>query len=243
MYQMYIEKVLFPVTPGKLQMNINGTNKTLTLINEGEVNLIKSPGLTDLSTEVLLPTLTEYPFAAYPDGFHNPEYYLEKLEKWKQKKKPVTFKLLRTSPNGKKLLWDTNISVTIEDYQIVEDAEEQGPDVVVKIEMLEYREWGAKKLVIKKSKKNKSKKKKKKTATKKKTRKKKDPAKNYTVKKGDCMWAIARKQLGNGNRWKEIYKLNKSTMESWAKKYGHKSAIEGGMCWIFPGEKLKLPKK
>lgn len=241
MYQMYIEKVLFPVTPGKLQMNINGTNKTLTLVNEGEVNLIKSPGLTDLSTEVLLPTLTEYPFAAYPDGFHNPNYYLEKLEEWKQKKKPVTFKLLRTSPNGKNLLWDTNISVTIEDYQILEDAEEQGLDVVVKIEMLEYREWGAKKLVIKKSKKKKSKKKK--TAKKKKTRKKKDPAKTYTVKKGDCMWVIARKQLGNGNRWKEIYKLNKSTMNSWARKYGHKSAIEGTGCWIFPGEKLKLPKK
>lgn len=248
MYQMYIEKVLFPVTPGKLTVKINGMNKTLTLVNEGEVNLIKSPGLTDISTEVLLPTLTHYPFATYLDtdddgegNFHRANYYLEKLEKWKQKKKPVTFKLLRTSPNGKKLLWDTNISVTIEDYQIVEDAEEQGLDVVVKIEMREYREWGAKKLVIKKSKKKKSKKKK--TATKKKTRKTKDPAKSYTVKKGDCMWAIARKQLGNGNRWKEIYNLNKSTIESWAKKYGHKSAIEGTGCWIFPGEKLKLPKK
>ena len=240
MYQMYIGKTLFPVTPGKLTMKINGMNKTLTLINEGEVNLIKSPGLTDISTEVLLPTLTEYPFAAYPDGFHKPKHYLEKLEKWKQKKKPITFKLLRTSPNGKKLLWDTNIPVTIENYEIVEDAEEQGLDVIVKIEMLEYREWGAKKLVIKKSKKKNGKKK---TATKKKTRKTKDPAASYTVKKGDCMWAIARKQLGNGNRWKEIYNLNKSTIESWAKKYGHKSAIEGTGCWIFPGEKLKLPKK
>ena len=241
MYQMYIEKVLFPVTPGKLTMKVNGMNKTVTLINEGEVNLIKSPGLTDLSTEVLLPTLTEYPFAAYPNGFQDPEYYLEKLEKWKQKGKPVTFKLLRTSPNGKELLWDTNIPVTVEDYQIVEDADEQGLDVVVKIEMLEHRDWGAKKLVIKKSKKKKSKKKK--TATKKKTRKTKSPAKSYTVKKGDCMWAISKKQLGEGGRWKEIYRLNKSTIESWAKKYGHKSAIEGTGCWIFPGEKLKLPKK
>ena len=247
MYQMYIEKVLFPVTPGKLTVKINGMNKTLTLINEGEVNLIKSPGLTDISTEVLLPTLTNYPFANYPDGFHKPKYDLDKLEAWKQKKKAITFKMLRTSPNGKKLLWDTNIPVTIQDYEIVEDAEEQGLDVVVKISMLEYKEWGAKKLVIKKSKKKKNKTKssgkKKKTAIKKKTRKTKDPAKSYTVKKGDCMWAIARKQLGNGNRWKEIYNLNKSTIESWAKKYGHKSAIEGTGCWIFPGEKLKLPKK
>ena len=80
MYQMYIDKVLFPVTPGKLQVNINGTNKTITLINEGEVNLIKSPGLTDISTEVLLPTLTEYPFAVYTNGFQKPNWYLEQLE-------------------------------------------------------------------------------------------------------------------------------------------------------------------
>lgn len=237
---MYIEKVLFPVTPSKLEVKINGNNETITLINEGEVNLIKTSGLTDISVEPLLPAITIYPFANYPNGFHDPNYYLKKLEKWKQKKKPVTFKLLRTSPNGKKLLWDTNIPVTIEDYQIVEDADDQGLDVVVKISMLEYREWGAKKLVIKKSKKKNSKKK---TATTKKTRKTKDAAKSYTVKKGDSMWAIARKQLGDGGRWKEIYKLNKSTVESQAKKHGHKSAIEGTTCWIFPGEKLKLPKK
>ena len=138
-------------------------------------------------------------------------------------------------------MWDTNIPVTIEDYQIVEDAEDQGMDVVVKIDMLEYREWGAKKLVVKKSNK-KSSSKKKKTATKKKKRKTKDIAKSYTVKSGDCMWNIAKEQLGNGSKWKKIYNLNKSTIESWAKKYGHKSAIEGTNCWIFPGEKLKLPK-
>lgn len=241
MYQMYIEKVLFPVTPGKLQMNINGTNKTLTLVNEGEVNLIKTSGLTDLSTEVLLPALTDYPFATYINGFQNPSYYLEQLEEWKQQKNPVTFKMLRTSPDGKTLLWDTNISVTIEEYQIIEDAENQGMDVVVKISMKEYREWGAKKLVVKKTSK-KTASKKKKTAKKKKTRKTKTTEKTYTVQKGDCMWNIAKKKLGDGSKWKKIYNLNKSTVESWAKKYGHKSAIEGTVCWIFPGEKLKLPK-
>ena len=80
MYYMYIDKILFPVTPGKLQVNINGSNKTLTLINEGEVNLIKSPALTDISVEVLLPTLTQYPFAVYSETFRTPDWYLERLE-------------------------------------------------------------------------------------------------------------------------------------------------------------------
>ncbi|MCM1234103.1 MAG: LysM peptidoglycan-binding domain-containing protein [Ruminococcus flavefaciens] len=240
MYRMYIEKTLFPVTPGKLQMNINGTNKTLTLINEGEVNLAKAAGLTDISTEVLLPALTEYPFAVYPDGFQKPDYYLEKLEKWKQKKKPVTFKMLRMSPDGKKLLWDTSIPVTIEDYQITEDAAEQGFDVAVKISMKEYREWGAKKLLIKKSKKSTKAKSLKTAAVKKKTRKAKEPAKTYTVKKGDCLMMIARKQLNDASKWKSIYSLNKNTIEAAAKKHGRKSSSNG--YWIYQGTKLKLPK-
>lgn len=238
MYQMYIDTVLFPVTPGKLQLNINGTNKTITLINEGEVNLIKSPGLTDISTEVLLPTLTKYPFAVYPDDhFQKPNWYLIQLETWKQSKKPVSFKMLRTSPDGKELLWDTNIPITIEDYKIVEDADSQGVDVVVSISMKEYRNWGAKKLVIKKSKKNKSKKKK--AAKKKKTRKTKSPAKSYVVKKGDCLMNIARKQLGYASKWKSIYNLNKKTIETAARKHGRKSSSNGH--WIYAGTKLKLP--
>lgn len=236
---MYIDKVLFPVTPGKLQVNINGTNKTLTLINEGEVNLIKSPGLTDISTEVLLPTLTEYPFAVYQNGFQKPDWYLEQLEKWKQSKKPVHFKMLRTSPDGTELLWDTNIPITIEDYKIVEDADSQGFDVAVSISMKEYRNWGAKKLVIKKSKKKKNKSKKKKAVTKKKTRTVKDPAKSYVVKNGDCLINIAKKQLGDGDKWKSIYSLNKKTIETAARKHGRKSSSNGH--WIYPGTKLKLP--
>ena len=201
--------------------------------------MIKSPGLTDISTEVLLPTLMEYPFAVYTDGFQKPDYYLEKLEKWKQSKKPVSFKMLRTSPDGKELLWDTNMSVTIEDYKIEEDADSQGFDVMVNISMKQYRDWGAKKLVIKKSKKKKSKSKKKKAVKKKKTRKTKTPAKSYTVKKGDILMGIARKQLGNATKWKSIYNLNKKTIEAAAKKHGRKSSSNGH--WIYPGTELKLP--
>ncbi len=230
MYYMYIDKILFPVTPGKLQVNINGSNKTLTLINEGEVNLIKSPALTDISVEVLLPTLTQYPFAVYSETFRTPDWYLERLEEWKQKKDPVPFKILRNFPGEDRALWDTNILVTIEDYKIVEDADSQGLDVTVNISMKEYRDWGAKKLVRNKFGKK---------ALVDKIRRVKPPAKSYVVKKGDSLYTIAKKQLGNSSRWKEIYKQNKQTIELQAKKHGK----PGNGQWIFPGEKLKLPKK
>lgn len=42
---------------------------------------------------------------------------------------------------------------------------------------------------------------------------KKKPAgkeKHYVVKKGDCLWDIAEKQLGDGMRWSAIYEANKA---------------------------------
>ena len=37
-------------------------------------------------------------------------------------------------------------------------------------------------------------------------------AKTYTVAPGDTLWAIAKKQLGAGNRWPEIYEKNRATI-------------------------------
>ena len=235
-YFMYIDKVCFPVTPGKITYKWGNNNKTITLIDEGEVNLIKPPGLVDIEIDKLLLPNQNYPFANYENGgFQNAEYFLEKLEAWKKKKKPIQFKISRTTPDGRSLLWDTNYDVTIEDCQPIEDAEDSGLDVVVKLSMKQYRNWGAKKLVIKK--KNG---KKKKSAKKKKTRKTKSTAKSYTVKSGDTLMKIARKQLGNGSKYKSIYTLNKKNIEAAAKKHGRKSSSNGH--WIYPGTKLKLPK-
>ncbi|MEE0100843.1 MAG: LysM peptidoglycan-binding domain-containing protein [Acutalibacteraceae bacterium] len=46
----------------------------------------------------------------------------------------------------------------------------------------------------------------------------------YTVKSGDSLWAIAAKQLGNGNRYKEIKSLNGLSSDT-----------------IYAGQVLKLP--
>ncbi len=240
MYQMYITDsegpVLFPVTPSKISMKINNQNKTITLINEGEVNLIKKPGLTDIAIdELLIPAFQKYPFAVYDNNIQHADYYLNKLERWKNAKTPVQFKLIRTTPSHSVLLWDTNMDVTIESYEIIEDVEKYGFDVAVKLNMKQYVFFGVKKLEIKK---NSSKKKK--TAAKKKSRKTKTSAKVYIVKSGDCLIRIARKELNNESKWKSIYNLNKKTIEDAARKHGRKSSSNGW--WIYPGTKLKLPK-
>ena len=56
-YHFYMGKTLCPVAPSKLQLKIKGQNETLTLINEGEINILKKPGLTEISFDLLLPNV------------------------------------------------------------------------------------------------------------------------------------------------------------------------------------------
>lgn len=61
MYKFYFDKDILPVTPGAITTTFKNQNKTITLINEGEVNLIKQAGLTEYSFKFMLPWCN-YPF-------------------------------------------------------------------------------------------------------------------------------------------------------------------------------------
>ena len=61
MYKFYFNKDILPVTPGSITTTYKNQNKTITLINEGEVNLPKAPGLTEYSFKFMLPWCN-YPF-------------------------------------------------------------------------------------------------------------------------------------------------------------------------------------
>src|SRR5690625_3092165 len=98
MYNFFIDGVQLPVAPEKLSTRINNKNETITLMNEGEVNILKMPGLTDFEFEVLLPN-SQYPFSVYPDGFQPAAHYLEKLEQLKISQGPFQFIVNRMKPN------------------------------------------------------------------------------------------------------------------------------------------------
>ena len=57
---------------------------------------------------------------------------------------------------------------------------------------------------------------------------KSEQTKTYTVKKGDCLWNIAKAQLGSGARWKEIYNLNKKVIGS------NPNLIYAGQVYVLP---------
>ena len=69
-YTCYLDGTEMP-TPSKLTVKIKGKNKTLILLNEGEINFLRQPGLTDLVVPFVFPMLT---------GDHTPDFYLGILE-------------------------------------------------------------------------------------------------------------------------------------------------------------------
>lgn len=204
MYNFFIDGVQLPVAPPEMNTRINNQNETIVLMNDGEVNILKKPGLTDIEFKVLLPNV-QYPFAVYADGFQPATYYLGKLEQLKIGQEPFQFIMNRMLPSGK-LLFDTNMTVSLEDYEIQESAE-NGFDIVVAINLKQSVPYGTKRLKMETSTTNGS-------PTQKATVEKQRPAtskkipKSVTVKSGDTLWAIAKRELGDGSKYTELATIN-----------------------------------
>lgn len=202
-YCFYMDGVLLPVTPSSLSVKIKDNNKTVTLINGEEINLLKSPKLTEINFEALLPNI-KYPFAVYPNDFFGTAYYLEYLEKLKLEKRPFSFVVTRELPSGIPLDNSTYL-VSLEEYEIKEDAE-NGFDSIVSVHLKQYRPYetglvnvsvtaadGSKAVLSAKEQER--------PVT-------KEIPKTYTAVEGDCLWNICRKVLGDGTKCWEVAKQN-----------------------------------
>ena len=224
-YYFFFNTILLPVTPESLTIKVKNQNKTLTLINEKEINILKLPKLSDVEFDVLLPQ-SSYPFANAL--VQPPEYYLSYFEKLKTDRTHFQFIVSRTLPNGK-VLFHSDMKVSLEEYEIQEDAEKLGFDIKVKIKLKQWQDYGTKTLkltqpaagantdsaqvqAVVESSRDDS------TAPK---------TKSYTVQSGDCLWNIAKKYLGDGSRYTEIYEMNQDKI------------INPNL--IYPGQTLVLP--
>lgn len=147
MYKFYLGKdFLLPVTPSRLQIGISNKNKTLVLMNGDEINILKSAGLSEVTFDMLIPMVNHYPFAIYQNGFKTADFYLGKLEELKTSLEPFQFIVSRIY--GNKLLFDTNLKVSLEEYNIVEDAN-NGDCIKVSVSLKQFRDYGTKTVAIK----------------------------------------------------------------------------------------------
>lgn len=198
MYVFFMDGIELPVTPSKLTISIKNNNKTINLINEGDINILKQAGLTEISFEALIPQ-TNYVFAK---SDNNAKYYLDLFEKLKGAKKPFQFIVIRLM--GKDILFNSNMSVSMEDYTITEDAK-NGLDLNVSIKLKQYKAYGTKKVIVQNG-----------VATIQDSRDTKTAPDNktHTVASGDSLWAISKKYYNDGSKYDSIYQANKTLIDA-----------------------------
>ena len=142
MYLVYLKKILLPVTPKAWSISYSNKNTTMTLINEGEINILKEPGLEKIKFDAMLPN-QNYPFARYLSGYKNAEYYMNQFNKMIKSKKPFQLNIIREKQD-KSRLKSTNIKVGFEGDIQYKESTEEGIDVIATITLKRFKPYGLK---------------------------------------------------------------------------------------------------
>lgn len=141
MYLFYLNDLLLPITPSKIVTKVSGNSKTMDLVNSGEINLVKFPRLTEYSFDIEL--VHDIKNITYRASEKKPKEVLDFLENAKKNKEVIEFRVIRKMGGTTRFAIDQK--VTIESYDIEEDSENNS-DVVVKLELKQFRAYRTKHL-------------------------------------------------------------------------------------------------
>lgn len=160
-------------------------------INSGEVLAIGKKKLRTLTISSFFP-VKPYPFL-FSQIFPEPSVCIEMINKWRLSGKPIRVAIMDT---------DINLAMAIESFDYGKENGDGSGDVAFTLTLKEYSYLNVER----------SKKPSKKGVLKDRPRERPSKqAKSYLVKKGDTLWDLADKNLGDGSRWREIAKLNNVT--------------------------------
>lgn len=216
--------VQLPVNPKDLTINGNANNKTSTMVGQGELNDIGYSKLKELQINSFFP-IREASYVNTNNNFEKPDFYIKFFEDIKEMRKP--FRLIVTE-------LDINILVSIEGFEY--KYQHGTDDVDYKLKLKEYREHTIKVLaptIISNNVVTDSTQKVIQSAplsTNSDRAIEKATPKIYIVIDGDSLWKIAKRLLGDGDRWNDIYTYN-----------NNKKIIGNNPRFIKAGMELSIP--
>jgi hypothetical protein len=165
-YEIYLsfnnqtEGFRIPVNPESIEVKEEGQGKTYNIVGKGggteetragEINVIKSPKLREVSFSSLFPA-QYYPFVAEDTPLYTPMYYINFIRKWIESKHPIRFifagnyAALARSNNVKEIT-DLNFPASIESFEWKEVAGAPG-DIEYTIHLKEYVFYAARQMVV-----------------------------------------------------------------------------------------------
>lgn len=209
-----------PVLPAKLNVSSPGKNEKLTVLETGEILVLRKKGLRTVSWDSFFPANS----APYTTGqVKDPVSIVKAIQKARDAQKPIRFLITGTD-------LDCNIRMGVDSFDYEERSGELG-DFYYSIKLVEWKDYSPKRIILPPVMKA--------TATTKEPERAGKPAaasaKTHTVVKGDSMWAISQKFYGNGSRYPEIYKANQATIDGRNKGTGNPKYT------IYPGQVFTIP--
>ncbi len=205
------EKLRFPVLPERFDVGFGNKNTSVQISGLGEIVVMQDRPAIEVSWESFFPATT-FP-GVQVSKLTPPKQLLKTLCEWKESNKPAHLILTGT---------DANFYVAIQSISAWEQGGDPG-SIHYKIKLKEYREVKVRKVKVKSDTQ-------KATVSDKETRTdNRVQESTYTVAKGDCLWNIAKRLLGSGSRYTEIYELNKDKIKD-------PNLIYPGQTFVLPGE-------
>ncbi len=214
-YQMWLtyngggSKLRFPVLPEKFTLKNGSSNTSVDIAGLGEIVVKQGRPAFEISFSSFFPK--GFFTGVQSDSLTDPKELVKKIAKWKEGSKPVHLIITGTL---------VNMHCVISNLQVTENGGDVGT-IHYTLTLKEYREVSVRKVAVN-------------TTTMTATvagaytrTDNREQETTYTVVKGDCLWNIAKKKLGDGSRWKEIFELNTDVIKS------------GNL--IYAGQVLKLP--
>lgn len=126
-------RLQLPVNPEKLDIQLQGKNSTVDVVNLGDVNVLKAPGLQTISFESFIPVANTGSYVQPGAQIYAPEFYQDFFKAVMRQKEPVTFVVTGLS---------VSLQMAVESFEYY--WKESDPDMYYKVSLKEYRKHSIK---------------------------------------------------------------------------------------------------